>query len=175
MSIEHPQAYSIGSRSGEIYIRDPEAKLLCLDNQLDAASEVWDNDCRGSCSLLVIPKRHAARSSPKLFFNLCFLQACDPGLSRTCDQNIYLSGLCYLFHQNLKGPVHQGYPGYQECIKGNVDLVFLFDGSMSLQKDEFQKIVDFMKDVMRKLSNSSYQVNTLGFQIVDNRCPLELA
>lgn len=62
-----------------------------------------------------------------------------------------------------------------ECIKGNVDLVFLFDGSMSLQKDEFQKIVDFMKDVMRKLSNSSYQVNTLGFQIVDNRCPLELA
>lgn len=46
-----------------------------------------------------------------------------------------------------------------ECIKGNVDLVFLFDGSMSLQTDEFQKIVDFMKDVMKKLSNSSYQVN----------------
>lgn len=46
-----------------------------------------------------------------------------------------------------------------ECIKGNVDLVFLFDGSMSLQQDEFQKILDFMKDVMRKLSNSSYQVN----------------
>lgn len=48
-----------------------------------------------------------------------------------------------------------------ECIKGNVDLVFLFDGSMSLQTDEFQKIVDFMKDVMKKLSNSSYQVNIL--------------
>lgn len=46
-----------------------------------------------------------------------------------------------------------------ECIKGNVDLVFLFDGSMSLQPDEFQKILDFMKDVMKKLSNSSYQVN----------------
>ncbi|KAI5131845.1 integrin alpha-L isoform X1 [Manis pentadactyla] len=91
------------------------------------------------------------------------LLACDPGLSRTCDQNIYLSGLCYLFHQNLKGPVHQGHPGYQECIKGNVDLVFLFDGSMSLQKDEFQKIVDFMKDVMRKLSNSSYQFAAVQF------------
>lgn len=46
-----------------------------------------------------------------------------------------------------------------ECIKGNVDLVFLFDGSRSLQQDEFEKIVDFMKDVMKKLSNSSYQVN----------------
>lgn len=130
---------------------------------------------------------------------LCFLQACDPGLSRTCDQNIYLSGLCYLFQQNLSGSVLQGRPGYQgkelgtqcvklspdgcpweparagkpsetlyqvplclasaECLKGNVDLVFLFDGSLSLHESEFQKIVEFMKDVMKKLSNSSYQVN----------------
>ncbi|XP_047390046.1 integrin alpha-L isoform X2 [Sciurus carolinensis] len=91
------------------------------------------------------------------------LLACDPGLSRTCDQNTYLSGLCYLFPQNLGGPVLQGHPGYQECIKGNVDLVFLFDGSMSLQQDEFQKIVDFMKDVMKKLSNSSYQFAAVQF------------
>ncbi|VCW67355.1 unnamed protein product, partial [Gulo gulo] len=91
------------------------------------------------------------------------LLACDPGLSRTCDQNVYLSGLCYIFHQNLKGPVLQARPGYQECIKGNVDLVFLFDGSMSLQTDEFQKIVDFMKDVMKKLSNSSYQFAAVQF------------
>ncbi|KAF6124909.1 integrin subunit alpha L [Phyllostomus discolor] len=91
------------------------------------------------------------------------LLACDPGLSRTCDQNIYLSGLCYLFHQDLKGPVLQGRPGYQECLKGNVDLVFLFDGSMSLHQYEFQKIVDFMKDVMKKLSNSSYQFAAVQF------------
>nr|XP_020757278.1 integrin alpha-L isoform X1 [Odocoileus virginianus texanus] len=89
--------------------------------------------------------------------------ACDPGLSRTCDQNIYLSGLCYLILQNLRGPVLQGHPGYQECIKGNVDLVFLFDGSRSLQQDEFEKIVDFMKDVMKKLSNSSYQFAAVQF------------
>ncbi|XP_012515781.1 PREDICTED: integrin alpha-L isoform X2 [Propithecus coquereli] len=89
--------------------------------------------------------------------------ACDPGLSRTCDQNTYLSGLCYLFHQNLQDPVLQGRPGYQECIKGNVDLVFLFDGSGSLRTDEFQKILDFMKDVMRKLSNTSYQFAAVQF------------
>ncbi|XP_027627523.1 integrin alpha-L isoform X2 [Tupaia chinensis] len=91
------------------------------------------------------------------------LLTCDPGLSRTCDQNTYLSGLCYLFPQNLGGPVLQGRPGYQECLKGNVDLVFLFDGSRSLQQDEFQKILDFMKDVMRKLSNSSYQFAAVQF------------
>lgn len=43
-------------------------------------------------------------------------------------------------------------------MKGKVDLVFLFDGSKSLSQNEFEKIVDFMKDVMRKLSNTSYQV-----------------
>ncbi|XP_020014253.1 integrin alpha-L isoform X2 [Castor canadensis] len=91
------------------------------------------------------------------------LLACDPGLSRTCDQNTYLSGLCYLFPQNLGEPVLQGRPGYQECIKGNVDLVFLFDGSLSLQQKEFEKILDFMKDVMRKLSNSSYQFAAVQF------------
>ncbi|XP_064218733.1 integrin alpha-L isoform X2 [Aotus nancymaae] len=89
--------------------------------------------------------------------------ACDPGLSRMCDQNTYLSGLCYLFHQNLQGPVLQGRPGFQECIKGNVDLVFLFDGSGSLQPDEFQKILEFMKDVMKKLSNTSYQFAAVQF------------
>ncbi|KFO36306.1 Integrin alpha-L [Fukomys damarensis] len=89
--------------------------------------------------------------------------ACDAGLSRTCDQNTYLSGLCYLFRQGLRGPVVQGRPGYQGCTKGNVDLVFLYDGSASLQEDEFQKVVDFMKDVMTKLSNSSFQFAAVQF------------
>ncbi|XP_005351995.1 integrin alpha-L [Microtus ochrogaster] len=91
------------------------------------------------------------------------LLACDPGLSRTCDQNTYLSGQCYLFPQSLGGPMLQGRPAYQECMKGKVDLVFLFDGSMSLSQNEFEKIVDFMKDVMRKLSNTSYQFAAVQF------------
>ncbi|XP_059122541.1 integrin alpha-L isoform X1 [Peromyscus eremicus] len=91
------------------------------------------------------------------------LLACDPGLSRTCDQNTYLSGQCFLFPQSLGGPVLQGYPAYQECMKGKVDLVFLFDGSGSLHKHEFEKILDFMKDVMRKLSNTSYQFAAVQF------------
>ncbi|XP_028631041.1 integrin alpha-L isoform X3 [Grammomys surdaster] len=91
------------------------------------------------------------------------LLACDPGLSRTCDQNTYLSGLCYLFPQSLEGPMLQNRPAYQECMKGNVDLVFLFDGSQSLDKKDFEKILDFMKDVMRKLSNTSYQFAAVQF------------
>ncbi|KAL6046403.1 hypothetical protein STEG23_021364, partial [Scotinomys teguina] len=91
------------------------------------------------------------------------LLACDPGLSRTCDQNTYLSGQCYLFPQSLGGPMLQGCPAYQECMKGKVDLVFLFDGSGSMNKNDFGKILDFMKDVMRKLSNTSYQFAAVQF------------
>ncbi|XP_005064421.1 integrin alpha-L isoform X1 [Mesocricetus auratus] len=91
------------------------------------------------------------------------LLACDPGLSRTCDQNTYLSGQCYLFPQSLGGPMLQGHPAYQECTKGKVDLVFLFDGSMSLEKNDFEKVLDFMKDVIRKLSNTSYQFAAVQF------------
>ncbi|XP_051001300.1 integrin alpha-L [Acomys russatus] len=91
------------------------------------------------------------------------LLACDPGLSRSCDQNSYLSGLCYYFPQGLSGRMLQSRPAYQECLKGNVDLVFLFDGSMSLEEKEFVKILEFMKDVMRKLSNTSYQFAAVQF------------
>ncbi|XP_060222797.1 integrin alpha-L isoform X2 [Meriones unguiculatus] len=91
------------------------------------------------------------------------LLACDPGLSRTCDQNTYLSGLCYLFPHGLEGQMIQSRPAYQECMKGKVDLVFLFDGSMSLQKKDFEKVLEFMRDVMRKLSNTSYQFAAVQF------------
>lgn len=66
-----------------------------------------------------------------------------------------------------------------ECMKGKVDLVFLFDGSQSLNRKDFGKILEFMKDVMRKLSNTSYQVpmctQTLGPLATDPRCPPEQA
>ncbi|XP_020864127.1 integrin alpha-L isoform X2 [Phascolarctos cinereus] len=89
--------------------------------------------------------------------------ACDPGLARECDQNFYLSGLCYLFPPNLGGPALLAYPGYQACLKANVDLVFLFDGSYSITNSDFKKILEFMEDVMRKLSNSSFHFAAVQF------------
>ncbi|XP_072453658.1 integrin alpha-L isoform X2 [Notamacropus eugenii] len=89
--------------------------------------------------------------------------ACDPGLARECDQNFYLSGLCYIFPPNLGGPTLLAYPGYQDCLKANVDLVFLFDGSYSIVNSDFKKILEFMEDVMRKLSNSSFHFAAVQF------------
>ncbi|XP_038619309.1 integrin alpha-L isoform X2 [Tachyglossus aculeatus] len=91
------------------------------------------------------------------------IMACDPGLTRKCDQNLYISGLCYVFPPSLGDPILSLRPGYQECLKGKVDLVFLFDGSESMSTENFQKIVEFMKDVMRKLSNTSFQFAAVQF------------
>ncbi|ERE78654.1 integrin alpha-L [Cricetulus griseus] len=119
---------------------------------------LWELQVRGTAQEVSISVIQAVAPA-----NNSACMACDPGLSRTCDQNTYLSGQCYLFPQSLEGPMLQGYPAYQECMKGNVDLVFLFDGSMSLEKNDFEKILDFMKDVMRKLSNTSYQFAAVQF------------
>uniref|UniRef100_A0A8D2J7I1 VWFA domain-containing protein n=1 Tax=Varanus komodoensis TaxID=61221 RepID=A0A8D2J7I1_VARKO len=50
-----------------------------------------------------------------------------------------------------------------KCLKGNVDLVFLFDGSESLKDHEFNSIKNFMIDVMKKLRNSSIHFAAVQF------------
>ncbi|XP_067172869.1 integrin alpha-L [Apteryx mantelli] len=88
--------------------------------------------------------------------------ACGPGLSRTCDRNVYVSGLCYELGPRLSPPRARA-PGYQGCLLGAVDLAFLFDGSNSMTPAQFDAIRDFMVDVMEKLRNSSIHFAAVQF------------
>lgn len=45
-----------------------------------------------------------------------------------------------------------------ECTKKIVDLVFLFDGSGSMTKEEFDKNKGFINNIMTTLKNSSIKV-----------------
>ncbi|XP_054848789.1 integrin alpha-L [Eublepharis macularius] len=87
---------------------------------------------------------------------------CGPGVAQHCDKNIFMSGICYLFDAQLQEPKNI-ITGYQECLKGNVDLVFLFDGSESLKSEEFNLIKQFMIDVMEKLRNSTIKFAAVQF------------
>uniref|UniRef100_A0A674J0N1 Integrin subunit alpha L n=1 Tax=Terrapene triunguis TaxID=2587831 RepID=A0A674J0N1_9SAUR len=91
-------------------------------------------------------------------------RACGSGLSRTCDGNQYLSGICYLFKGHLEQPKEMT-PGFEKCLKGNVDLVFLFDGSGSMNPDQFKAIKDFMIEVMEKLGNSTIRFAAVQFSL----------
>ncbi|XP_025031287.1 integrin alpha-L-like, partial [Python bivittatus] len=88
--------------------------------------------------------------------------ACGPGIEQHCDKNLYVSGICYLFDTKLHNPKNIT-TGYQKCLKGKVDLVFLFDGSGSMKPSDFKTIKDFMIDVMSALQNSSVHFAAVQF------------
>ncbi|XP_070584984.1 integrin alpha-L [Erythrolamprus reginae] len=88
--------------------------------------------------------------------------ACVPGIEQHCDKNLYVSGICYLFDTKLHNPRNIT-TGYQKCLKGKVDLVFLFDGSASMKTSEFLIIKQFMIDVMKELRNSSVHFAAVQF------------
>lgn len=88
--------------------------------------------------------------------------ACGPGLAQQCDKNLYVSGLCYLLDAKLNKP-QSIITGYQKCLKANVDLVFLFDGSASMKSDEFKDIKEFMIDAMEKLRNQTIHFAAVQF------------
>uniref|UniRef100_A0A8D0BMN0 Integrin subunit alpha L n=1 Tax=Salvator merianae TaxID=96440 RepID=A0A8D0BMN0_SALMN len=91
-----------------------------------------------------------------------FLQVCGPGKAQHCDKNLYVSGICYLMdtkHHETRNIT----TGYQKCLKGNVDLVFLFDGSQSMSTDNFNTIKEFMIRVMEELHNSTIHFAAVQF------------
>uniref|UniRef100_A0A8V5GWB9 Uncharacterized protein n=1 Tax=Melopsittacus undulatus TaxID=13146 RepID=A0A8V5GWB9_MELUD len=88
--------------------------------------------------------------------------ACGPGLTRSCDRNVLSSGLCVRLDPNLR--LRQLLrPGHQSCLQGLVDLVFLFDGSGSMNQEQFGSIRDFMLEVMEQMQNSSIHFGAVQF------------
>ncbi|XP_074854395.1 integrin alpha-L-like [Carettochelys insculpta] len=125
----------------------------------------WCNVKSDDCQAIALPD---SAQMPHLGMSLASdsagdqLMACGAGLNRTCDGNLYLSGACYLFKGDLKQP-KEITPGYEKCLKGKVDLVFLFDGSNSMTTAQFNAIKDFMSDVIEKLRNSTIHFAAVQF------------
>ncbi|XP_029462663.1 integrin alpha-L [Rhinatrema bivittatum] len=90
------------------------------------------------------------------------LITCGPGLPHECDKTLYFSGVCYVFKSLSESPWKLT-PGYQKCVKRNVDLVFLFDGSSSMTNEQFSGIIEFMSSVMDGLRNSSVEFAAVQF------------
>uniref|UniRef100_A0A8C1LAM5 Zmp:0000001082 n=1 Tax=Cyprinus carpio TaxID=7962 RepID=A0A8C1LAM5_CYPCA len=90
------------------------------------------------------------------------LTSCSPYFAHECDGNSYLNGVCYQFNSSLQA-VSNFTAAYQECSKREVNLVFLFDGSSSMKAVEFDMNKNFIKDVMKKLSNSSIKFAAVQF------------
>ncbi|XP_052406743.1 integrin alpha-L-like isoform X2 [Carassius gibelio] len=92
------------------------------------------------------------------------LTSCSPYVPHECDGNSYLNGVCYQFNSSLQ-IVSNFNAAYQECTNREVNLVFLFDGSASMKAHEFEMNKNFIKEVMKKLSNSSIKFAAVQFSI----------
>ncbi|XP_038636963.1 integrin alpha-M-like [Scyliorhinus canicula] len=75
------------------------------------------------------------------------LVACAANVAQPCASNIHVSGTCYLFDNQLR-TLGQLNPGIEECPIVLVDVVFLFDGSNSLKKEDLEKNKSFMLNMI---------------------------
>ncbi|XP_056409899.1 integrin alpha-M-like [Hyla sarda] len=82
--------------------------------------------------------------------------ACGPTLQRTCGQNMYVNGRCYLMDEQLQ--VQSILPSsLPECSLRGLDIAFLIDGSGSIAPSDFQIMLDFVATVMTDFRASNAQ------------------
>ncbi|XP_056891585.1 integrin alpha-D isoform X1 [Takifugu flavidus] len=88
--------------------------------------------------------------------------ACSPSLAHGCNDNSYLNSVCFPLPAQGQQP-RALTPAFQDCTKKQVDLVFLFDGSLSMTEAEFQENKKFIKNIMVSLKNTSFKFAAVQF------------
>ncbi|XP_069343342.1 integrin alpha-D-like [Eulemur rufifrons] len=91
--------------------------------------------------------------------NHSWLLACGPTMHRACGENMYAKGSCLLLgsHLQIIRTVPAALP---ECPTPEMDIVFLIDGSGSIDPSEFHQMKAFVKAVMGWFegTNSSFSL-----------------
>ncbi|XP_072341513.1 integrin alpha-X-like [Scyliorhinus torazame] len=88
------------------------------------------------------------------------LVACAPSVAQPCASNIHVSGSCYLFDNQLR-TLGQVNPGKEACPIVMLDVVFLFDGSNSLSKQDLENNKRFMLSMIESSDH-----DTMHFAVV---------
>ncbi|XP_006871997.1 PREDICTED: integrin alpha-M [Chrysochloris asiatica] len=76
------------------------------------------------------------------------LLACGPTVHQSCKENTYVNGFCFLFGSNLLQQPQRFPETLKECPQQESDIVFLIDGSGSINPRDFQRMKEFVSTVM---------------------------
>ncbi|XP_031793208.1 integrin alpha-M isoform X1 [Sarcophilus harrisii] len=88
--------------------------------------------------------------------------ACGPIVHRTCKENAYINGLCFMLDSNLHQ--EQNFPtSLQECPKLANDIVFLIDGSGSINRNQFIQMKNFIKTIMDQFTGTKTQFSLMQY------------
>ncbi|XP_011837947.1 PREDICTED: integrin alpha-D [Mandrillus leucophaeus] len=85
--------------------------------------------------------------------NRSWLLACGPTLHRVCGENSYSKGSCLLLgsHWEIIQTVPDALP---ECPHQEMDIVFLIDGSGSINQNDFNQMKGFVQAVMDQFAGT---------------------
>ncbi|KAL2766168.1 integrin alpha-D isoform 2 precursor, partial [Daubentonia madagascariensis] len=94
--------------------------------------------------------------------NLSWLLACGPTMHRACGENMYAKGSCLLLgsHLQIIRIVPAALP---ECPTQEMDIVFLIDGSGSIDPSEFTQMKDFVRAVMGQFEGTNTLFSLLQY------------
>ncbi|MBZ3878652.1 Integrin alpha-D [Sciurus carolinensis] len=86
--------------------------------------------------------------------NGSWLLACGPTVHRACGENMYAKGSCLLLGSHMQ--IIRTVPGaLPECSNQEVDVVFLIDGSGSIDESDFNQMKDFVRAVMDQFKGTN--------------------
>ncbi|EHH31620.1 hypothetical protein EGK_12722, partial [Macaca mulatta] len=87
--------------------------------------------------------------------NRSWLLACGPTLHRVCGENSYSKGSCLLLgsHWEIIQTVPDATP---ECPHQEMDIVFLIDGSGSINQNDFNRMKGFVQAVMDQFAGTDF-------------------
>uniref|UniRef100_A0A8C6RTM3 Integrin, alpha D n=1 Tax=Nannospalax galili TaxID=1026970 RepID=A0A8C6RTM3_NANGA len=90
------------------------------------------------------------------------LLACGPTAQKACAENMYTKGFCLLLDSDLQfiRAVPMALP---ECPEQDTDIVFLIDGSGSIDESDFSQMKDFVKALMFQFEGTSTMFSLMQY------------
>uniref|UniRef100_A0A674ITI9 VWFA domain-containing protein n=1 Tax=Terrapene triunguis TaxID=2587831 RepID=A0A674ITI9_9SAUR len=86
--------------------------------------------------------------------SLSCAQVCGPTAHQTCGENMYIKGYCFLLDQRLQ-QLRRIPDSLPECPKRPTDIVFLIDGSGSIDYRDFETMKTFVIEVIRRFRGTN--------------------
>uniref|UniRef100_A0A7N4PIA9 Integrin subunit alpha D n=1 Tax=Sarcophilus harrisii TaxID=9305 RepID=A0A7N4PIA9_SARHA len=90
------------------------------------------------------------------------LLVCGPTVHQTCGKNIYMKGFCFVLDSKVQ-QCKTIPEALQECPKQENDIVFLIDGSASINSDEFQQMKSFVRAVIDQFKETNTQFSLMQY------------
>uniref|UniRef100_A0A8C0ZVP5 VWFA domain-containing protein n=1 Tax=Castor canadensis TaxID=51338 RepID=A0A8C0ZVP5_CASCN len=90
------------------------------------------------------------------------LLACGPTVHRVCGENVYAKGSCLLLgaHLQIIRTVPAALP---ECLHQEMDIVFLIDGSGSIEQSDFSQMKNFVRAVMGQFEGTNTMFSLMQY------------